>query len=131
MDADPSYRYDGEVAPGAPVARVVSIVRGRAPTTPGSCEDAGEISIAVRDDSVRGYYGYEFRQVSGYSPDAIFPSGTYFGGPMDGELLFVFYWLDLPHKDRRQIDLVVRITPVTRSGLVGAPTELRVVESGL
>jgi hypothetical protein len=131
MDADPSYAYEGEIAPAAPVARVVGIVRGRVPRTPGSCEDAGVITIAVRDDSVRGYHGYEFRQASGYSPDAIFPSGAFFGGAKDGELLFDFYWLDLPHNNRRKIDLVVTITPVTRSGLVGMPTELRVAEDGL
>lgn len=94
MHADPAYAYDGEVAPGAPVARVVEIVRGSAPVEPGSCDDAGTIVIAVRDDSVRGYHGYAFQQVSGDAPDAIFPSGTYFGGPLGDELIFAFYWLD-------------------------------------
>ena len=123
-----SNGYEGERAPPAPVARVVSIKRGAKPDVFGSCDDAGEITIAVRDDSPRGYFAYEFRQISGTAPDEIFPSGAYFGGSTGKELQFNFYWFDPPVKNRQEVNLVVRITPITQSGLVGEATELQVSE---
>ena len=127
---EPAAAYEGEKPPDAPVARVVSINRGRlARRGDNSCVAISAITIAVRDESPRVPYYFEFREVGGAAPDLIFQSGLRAGALSgEGELLFTFYWPETSRK-KEEINLRVEITPFTRSGIQGKSEELLVRES--
>jgi hypothetical protein len=124
---DPAAAYEGESLPTVPVARVVSIQRGR-PAARGesTCVETSAVTIAVRDDSPRLPYLFEFREVAGSAPDLIFQQGIYAGGSNgNGERLFTFHWPEISQV-KKPVDLQVEITPFTRSGLRGPSSILKV-----
>ncbi len=127
---DPTTAYDGELTPPAPVARVANIDRGRpAGRDESSCVETSSITVAVRDDSQRLPFYFEFREVGGSAPDLIFQSGLYSGGSNgSGERLFTFYWPEIS-RSRKPVDLLVEITPFTRSGIRGPSVVIAVSDA--
>jgi hypothetical protein len=106
---DPTAAYEGEPPPTAPVARVVKIDRGR-PARRGesTCVETSSVTVAVRNDSPRLPFYFEFRQIAGTAPDLIFQQGLYAGGSNgNGELLFTFYWPEISRR-REPVDLAAR-----------------------
>ncbi len=129
VEFDAAAAYAGELAPKAPVARVVGIKRGRpAKRGDNSCVEISSVTVAVRDDSPRVPYYFSFRELGGTAPDLIFQEGIR-DGDLDGagDLYFTFYWPEIS-RELKPIDLRVEITPFTRSGMRGPGSELRVQE---
>lgn len=129
---DPTTAYEGELAPTMPVARVVGIHPGRAASRGEStCVETSSVKVAVRDDSPRLPYYFQFREIGGTAPDLILQQGLRAGGRNgDGELQFTFYWPE-PSPRRGSVDLEVEITLYTRSGLRGPSATISVSESGI
>jgi len=127
---DPSMAYEGEPPPTVPVARVVSIQRGRrASRGESTCGETSAVTIAVRDDSPRLPFLFEFREMGGTAPDLIFQQGLYAGGSNgNGERIFIFYWPEIS-RVKKPVDLRVEITPFTRSGLPGPSSILEVSDT--
>ena len=113
--------------PTAPIARVVNILRGR-PARRGesSCVEVSSVTIAVRDDSPGLPYYFAFREAGGTAPDLIFGGGIHAGGLNgEGERQFTFHWPEISHAST-PLDLLVEITPYTRSGVRGPSAVIRV-----
>lgn len=117
---DQTAAYEGELPPSSPVARVVSFKRGR-PARRGenNCVETSYVTVAIRNDSPRMPFYFEFREVRGTAPELIFQKGLYVGNSNGrGERQFTFYWLELS-RSQKPVDLQVEITPYTRSGIRG------------
>jgi hypothetical protein len=110
---------------------VAEVHRGRpAKRGESTCSESAWVTIVIKDESPGVPYIFSFKQVSGTAPDEMFSPGAYSGATYaDGGRAFVFHWPDINPKNSPALDLVVRITPFTRSGIEGPSTDL-VVRDG-
>ena len=124
---DPTAAYVSEPPPTVPAVRIVEIQRGRrAARGEDTCVETSSATIAVRDDSPRLPYYFDFREVGGTAPDLIFQQGLYAGGSNgNGELVFTFYWPEIS-RSKAPVDLQVEITAYTRSAIRGPSTVIEV-----
>jgi hypothetical protein len=106
----------------APDVAVETIERGYDDGGRGSCSDAGVLVLKVPSDVL----GYRFELVAG-SLDDVFPDG-YVRTRERGRLRFV--WLDGEHDWQESIDVLLKITTLSATGVVSEPTLLRIRHSG-
>lgn len=122
-----------DFTPSPPEVSVKALERGYDDGNPGSCSDAGVLTIAIDNQPSPGIAGYVFRVTNGSFPDAVFPVAIL--APVDigdGERGFRFAWLDLPHEQRRiqKIDATIEVRLVSRNGTEGKPKLLHVLHLG-
>lgn len=127
---DKALARPGDQPPEAPKVTVHSITRGNADDPRNSCADIGVVVLAIPATAESRKLAYSFETVSGTADDIIFQLGPSAGEEEDGRLLFVFPWLDGASRKQEPLDLTVRVTPFRRSGLVGKPIDIRVVDGG-
>jgi hypothetical protein len=107
----------------APDVTVETIERGYDDGDGGSCSDAGVLVLTVPSDAL----GYRFELVAGSLEEDVFPSG-YVRTRERGRLRFV--WLDGEHDWQESIDVLLKITTLSATGVVSEPTLLRIRHSG-
>jgi len=107
----------------APDVAVETIERGYDDGNRGSCSDAGVLVLTVPSDAL----GYRFELVAGSLDDEVFPDG-YVRTRERGRLRFV--WLDGEQDWQESIDVLLKITTLSATGVVSEPTLLRVRHSG-
>jgi len=119
-----------EIKPPAPLAKLYSITRG-APNGNDSCSDTGVITITIPATSMSENLIYSFELESGRADDLIFYEGTYTAGYKDKAFLyFIFPWLDGANARQESLNLKVRITAHTKSGLKGESVLLNITDPG-
>jgi hypothetical protein len=107
----------------APDVAVETIERGYDDGDGGSCSDAGVLVLTAPSDAL----GYRLELVAGSLDDDVFPDG-YVRTRERGRLRFV--WLDGEQDWQESIDVLLKITTLSASGVVSEPTLLRVRHSG-
>ncbi len=120
---------DDTTAPGAVSEVSMQIQRGVGPMSDGcdqvmtSCDDLGWLSLRFQapqdDQNGPEDIGYRLEVVEGTPPgDLGFPSTLIIpqGGVSDGEVSFVFPWLDGASDEQEPFSFVLRITAVDRAG---------------
>ncbi|MBI3676705.1 MAG: hypothetical protein HY243_08825 [Proteobacteria bacterium] len=134
FQSDAKLAISGETPPPVPIVSVAQIQRGE--YHPGKqysiCADVGFIALAIPADDTTRHLTYQFDLVSGVTEDEIFHNGKAFTTDYeeDGKLLFVFAWLDSPDEAQKPLDLRVRVTAMTKSGLRGNSTEIAIRDPG-
>jgi hypothetical protein len=113
-----------EVRLPAPAAFVLSLVRGGAR---GSCSDIAFLKIAIPANASTRETAYRFEVLSGDKPAPwhFFGSDPLFGEERKGNMEFVFYWTESAPKP---MDILVRITPYSKSGRKGRSSKLRIAD---
>jgi hypothetical protein len=119
-----------EAAPRAPLVVVESIGRGYRGKRADSCADTGVVTLVIDVDEVSRGVVYDFREISGRADDIIFEPGAVSGGYGVGKVAFVFPWIDGATHKQEPLDLVVRVTALTRSGVVGGFTDVHLRHPG-
>lgn len=115
--------------PAKPTFVVKSINRGFYDGNHGSCSDAGSISLEVSDTKPDNV-GYLFKIVEGSFEDRIFYDVPVTPSEFAERNQFTFIWFDGHSDEQEPIDIVVEITPVSKSGAKGEPAYLHVVHPG-
>jgi hypothetical protein len=116
----------------APAIAVQSLVRGSYDDQPGSCADAGILTLTLGDGaSLLGAYTFEL--LSGGFPDTVLP--TNFVSPIKlatGDIGFMFAWLDLPAGTRHvePFEATIRVRSISSAGLVSEATDIKISDAG-
>jgi len=121
----PKIRYKAELEP-APEVHIQEIKRGHSGETT-ACANWGSIVLTVP----AGDAGYSFEIIES-SIGEVFPSG--FVRSSSGYAFpagLRFYWSDGATDDQELIELLVRITAVSRDGVLSEPTVLKIEHAGV
>ena len=111
-----------EVRPPAPSAFVSSLGRDG-----GSCSDIVFLRIAIPANARTRETAYRFEVLSGNRPVPwdFFGTAPRFGEERNGNMEFVFYW---PASAQKPMDILVRITPYSKTGRKGRSSKLRIAD---
>jgi hypothetical protein len=109
-----------EARPPMPTAFVSSLLRGG-----GSCSDIVFLTIAIPANASTRETAYRFEVLSGDAPvsGVFFGPDPRFGEERNGNMEFVFYW---PDSATKPMDVLVRITPYSKTGRKGRSSKLRI-----
>lgn len=111
-----------EVKPPAPSAFVSSLGPGG-----GSCSDIVFLKITIPANASTRETAYRFEVLSGDRPVPwdFFGPDPRFGEERNGNLEFVFYW---PASAPKPMDILVRVTPYSKTGRKGRSSKLRIAD---
>lgn len=121
----------GEIGPGMPEIRVEGVMRGDAHEPRYSCSDIGIVSLSVADAAETAELSYELVVVEGRHESEIVPTRPL--RPRAGEnrrRYFVFSWLDGDTHRQEPLDLHVRVTALSASGVRGGSSVVRILDPG-
>jgi len=117
--------------PNKPSFKVLKIERGTDDGNYGSCSDAGVLTL-FQNKPYDENEGYKFEVVAGTFEDSIFPEIPVRAVPhLEQDHLYKFVWLDGSNKYQEPIDIKVKITAVSRSGIESDPSYLNVIHPGV
>lgn len=109
---------------------VKGIHRGNVDDPSDSCGDLGVVTLSIPATRKNKKLLYSFETLSGKADDIIFQHGPSTGIEIEGELLFIFPWLDGATASQEPLNLVVRVVPYRKSGLAGKSLDIVVHDSG-
>ena len=116
--------------PAKPKFVVKNIKRGFYDGNGGSCSDAGSIALEVTHTGADNV-GYIFKIAEGSFEDKIFHDVPVTPSKFAEDNVFTFIWFDGHSDEQEPIDMVVEITPVSKSGGKGEPEYLQVSHPGI
>lgn len=119
----------GSIEPRRTEFEVAEIVRGSDDGNPHSCSDAGVITLKALDPPSET--GFIFEVVKGEFEDRLFTQEPITPADFKEPGEFTFIWLDGSSYEQEPFDIVVQVTPISRTGNVGQPTTLNVSHPGI